>query len=255
MFGKRTRQHRSEPLEMRASSVTRATPTGGQNAEDERRSTSPSRESALVRRGLALRERARRGSLRTMSAHELGIARQLIALAPLLRGDWFHVHFAVRPALFEAAVGLADLLRPELGEDVHVPLFEGTDEDGRDYKLWLRLDNEAEYNRRHAGCAHTNCCPSVERGRNESMRRRAACEYVLDDGRGPCPWDGLYEFRAVRIWQRLARVLIKYRSSKTFEQEDGTHKPVIDPETLARLRMLIEGCVDAMTVGDKVRAE
>lgn len=69
-----------------------------------------------------------------MSAHELDIARQLIALAALLRGDWYHIHFAVRPALFEAAVGLADLLRPELGNDAHVPLFEGTDEDGRHYK-------------------------------------------------------------------------------------------------------------------------
>jgi hypothetical protein len=190
-----------------------------------------------------------------MSAHELDIARQLIALAQLLRGDWYHVHFAVRPALFEAAVGLADLLRPELGDDVHVPLFEGVDEDGRDYKLWLRLDNEAEYNRRHAGCSHMNCCESVERGRNESMRRRAACEYLVDDGYGPGPWDGLTEFRAVRIWQGLARALIKYRSANTFELDDGTHKPVIDPGTLARLRELIMEPAGATVVAEEVHAQ
>lgn len=191
-----------------------------------------------------------------MSAHELDIARQLIAVAPLLRGDWYHVHFAVRLALFEAAVGLADLLRPELGEDVHIPLFEGVDDDGRpEYRLWLRLDNEAEYNRRHAGCSHMNCCESVERGRNESMRRRAACEYLIDDERGPGAWDGLHEFRAVRIWYGLARALIRFRSGKTVEQEDGTYRPVINPDSLARLRELMDQCVETLTVVDEVRAQ
>ncbi len=85
------------------------------------------------------------------------IAEQLIALAPLLHGDWYHCHFVLRPALFEAAVGLADLLRPELGEDVHLRLFEGIDDDGRPYKASLCLDNEARYNRRHACCSHDNC--------------------------------------------------------------------------------------------------
>lgn len=186
-----------------------------------------------------------------MSAHELDIARQLIALAPLLRGDWYHVHFTVRPALFEAAVGLADLLRPELGEDVHIPLFGGIDEDVRDYKLWLRLDNEVEYNRRHAGCSHTNCCESVARGRNESMRRRAACEYLIDDGQGPGPWDGLTEFRAVRIWHGLARALIKYGSGKTYELEDGTHKAIIDSATQALLRELTEQDAEAPSVEER----
>lgn len=137
-----------------------------------------------------------------MTAHERDIAGQLIALAPLLHGDWHHCHFVVRPALFEAAVGLADLLRPSLGEVAHVPLFEGTDDDGRPYKVWLRLDNEAEYNRRHSNCKSVNCRASVERGPNESMRRSAACEYLVDDGQGPKAWDNLHESRAVRLWLR-----------------------------------------------------
>lgn len=169
-----------------------------------------------------------------MTAHERDIAEQLIALAPLLHGDWYHCHFVLRPALFEAAVGLADLLRPELGEDVHIPLFEGTDDDGRPYKASLCLDNEARYNRRHADCSHDNCCPSVDRGRNESMRRDAACEYLVEDGWGPKPWEGLREFRALRLWYGLARILLSH-PVRTVEQEDGTHKPVIDPATLARL--------------------
>jgi len=43
-----------------------------------------------------------------VSAHERDIAEQLIALAPLLHADWYHCHHALRLALFEAAVGLAE---------------------------------------------------------------------------------------------------------------------------------------------------
>lgn len=182
-----------------------------------------------------------------MSAHERDIAEQLIALAPLLHGDWCHCHFVVRPALFEAAVALADLLRPELGEDLHVPLFEGIDPDGRPYKAWLRLDNETRFNRRHADCSHNNCCPSVDRGRNESMRRDAACEYLVEDGWGPKPWEGLHEFRALRLWYGLAKVLLA-RPVRTVERDDGTRVPVIDGATLTRLRELTDRIPDAIVV-------
>lgn len=174
-----------------------------------------------------------------MTAHERDIADQLIALAPLLHGDWHHCHFVVRPALFEAAVGLADLLRPELGEDVHVALFEGTDPDNRPYKASLCLDNEARYNRRHADCSHDNCCPSVDRGKTESMRRSAACEYLVEDGWGPKPWDNLHDFRAVRLWYGLAKILLA-RPISTVETDDGTRIPVIDPATRARLHELTD---------------
>ncbi len=182
-----------------------------------------------------------------MTAHELDIARQLVALAPLLHGDRYHCHHVLRPALFEAAVGLADLLRPELGEGVHLPLFEGTDEEGRPYKASLCLDNEARYNRRHADCSHNNCCPSVDRGRNESMRRDAACEYLVEDGWGPGPWEGLHEFRALRLWYGLAKILLA-RPVRTAERDDGTRVPVVDSATLTRLRELTDRIPDMIVV-------
>lgn len=188
----------------------------------------------------------------TVTAHERDIADQLIALAPLLHGDWHHCHFVVRSALFEAAVGLADLLRPELGEDTHVPLFEGTDDDGRPYKAWLRLDNEKEYNRRHADCSHDNCCPSVDRGKTESMRRSAACEYLVEDGWGPKAWDNLHEFRAVRLWYGLARVLLE-RPVRVIETGDDTRVPVIDSATIARLHELTDRVPNEIVV-DEVHA-
>lgn len=84
------------------------------------------------------------------------------------------------------------------------------------------------------------------------MRRNAACEYLVEDGWGPKPWEGLREFRALRLWYGLAQVLLE-RPVRTVEQEDGTHKPVIDPATLARLRELTDRIPD-MIVVDEVHA-
>ncbi len=69
------------------------------------------------------------------------------------------------------------------------------------------------------------------------MRGSAACEYLVEDGWGPKPWEGLHEFRALRLWYGLAKVLLA-RPVRTVEQEDGTRKPVLDPETLSRVREL-----------------
>jgi hypothetical protein len=48
-----------------------------------------------------------------VSAHEWDIAEQLIALAPLLHGDWYHCHHALRLALSGRPWVSPNLLRPE----------------------------------------------------------------------------------------------------------------------------------------------
>lgn len=178
-----------------------------------------------------------------MTAHERDIAEQLIALAPLLQGDWYHTHFAVRPALFEAAVGLADLLRPELGEDGLVLLHRGRDHNGKlGYEIWLRMDAAREYARRHS-----HCCATIRAPNDDSGRRDVACEYLIVDGSRPTAWEGLSDFRAVRIWHGLAKALLE-RPVRTVETDDGTQIPVIDPATLARLRELADRAPDLIVV-------
>lgn len=180
-----------------------------------------------------------------MSAHEVDIARQLIALAPLLRGDWHHVHFAVRPALFEAAVGLADLLRPELGEEGGVLLHRGRDHNGKlGYEMWLRMDAAREYAHRHR-----NCCAPIRDPNDDSGTRNVTCENLIVDGGGPTAWEELHEFRALRIWRGLTKALLE-RPVRTIESDDGMRIPVLDTATLARLRELADRVLELIEVED-----
>lgn len=160
------------------------------------------------------------------------LARQLIALGPHLDGE--HVDEIVRPSIFEVALQVADLLRPDAaqekillfsGADVHAP---SPELEGQPYRMYLRLDSEQEYDR------------SVLRGRGpgdpyyETVKREIPVRYLVDDGYAPMAWDWLVVWRAARIWIGLAGQ-IERLAGRTIFYEEEAGKPAVDPNTLAIL--------------------
>lgn len=173
------------------------------------------------------------------------LARQLIALAPHLDGE--HVDQIVRPSLFEVALQIADLLRPDAADE-QVLLYSGADAHapapelaGRPYRMYLRLDSEKEYDR------------SVLRGRGpgdpyyETVKREIPVRYLVDDGYAPMAWDTLVAWRAARIWIGLADQIGRL-AGRTVSCEDEAGKPAVDPSTLAVLRCAKERVVNTVVV-------
>lgn len=155
---------------------------------------------------------------------------QLIVLAPHVNGE--HVDEIVRPALFEVALTVTDLLRPTDAEH-RVLIFSGTMRapwSDRPYEMHLRLDSEQEYERKTRRCQH-----------HVHVSRSKPYTYLITDGSGPTPWEGgLIAWRAVRMWIGLADLIEARFRDKTYTFDDGTDdetvKPAIGPEFLAKLR-------------------
>lgn len=154
---------------------------------------------------------------------------QLVSLAPHLDGD--HVDEIARPALFEVALTIADLLRPAENED-RIAIFSGTQRApcSGSYEMCLRLDAEQEYERKTRRCQH-----------HVHVSRNKPYTYLITDGSGPTAWEGgLCGWRAIRIWVGLADLIEARFRDKTYTFDDGTDdetvKPAIGPEFLAKLR-------------------
>lgn len=155
---------------------------------------------------------------------------QLIALAPHVDGD--HVDEIVRPALFEVALSVADLVRPTDAER-RVLIFSGGTQGApwtEPYEMFLRLDSEQEYERKTRHCQH-----------HVHVSRNKPYTYLITDGSGPTAWEGgLGGWRAVRIWVGLAELIEARFRDKTYTFDDGTPErtvePAIGPEFLAKLR-------------------
>lgn len=155
---------------------------------------------------------------------------QLIALAPHIDGE--HVDEIVRPALFEVALTVADLLRPVEAEH-RVLIFSGTMRapwSERPYEMHLRLDSEQEYERKTRHCQH-----------HVRVSRNKPYTYLITDGSGPTAWEGgLGAWRAVRIWIGLADLIDARFKDKTYTFDDGTEEETVEPaigaEFLGRLR-------------------
>lgn len=158
-------------------------------------------------------------------------AQQLLTLVPYVH-DTLRVDTVVRPSIYEVAQHVIELLRPLAGpDDYGIPIFEGAETFGKPepYSLVLRLDAEEEW------CRHLRSGPGDER--YERNKHEVPLRYLLDDGFGPEPYEGLVVWRAVRIWLGLARVFVAIGlAGKTFQYDDGTTKPVIDPMIVGGLR-------------------
>lgn len=153
---------------------------------------------------------------------------QLIALAPHLDGE--HVDEIVRPALFEVALTVADLLRPT--EPEAVLIFSGTERArcSEPYEMYLRLDAEQQYERKTYHCRQ-----------HVHVSRNKPYTYLITDGSGPTAWEGgLGGWRAVRIWVGLTELIEARFRDKTYTFDDGTDdetvKPAIGPAFFAKLR-------------------
>lgn len=138
----------------------------------------------------------------------------------------------MRPALFEVALTVTDLLRPTDAEH-RVLIFSGTMRaplSDRPYEMHLRLDSEQEYERKTRRCQH-----------HVHVSRSKPYTYLITDGSGPTAWEGgLDGWRAVRIWVGLAELIEARFRDKTYTFDDGTPErtvaPAIGPEFLAKLR-------------------
>lgn len=155
---------------------------------------------------------------------------QLIALAPHLDGE--HVDEIVRPALFEVALTVADLLRSTETEGILI--FSGTERTrcSEPYEMYLRLDAEQQYEYERKTY---HCRQHVRVDRNKPYT------YLITDGSGPTAWEsGLGGWRAVRIWVGLTELIDARFRDKTYIFDDGTDdqtvKLAIGPEFLAKLR-------------------
>ena len=141
---------------------------------------------------------------------------QLLALAPHLGGD--HVDEIVRPALFEVALTVADLLRQAEAKE-RILIFSATQAPSSDrYEMHTRLDAEAEYERRHARCAHRH-----------KGRRGSPYEFLITDGCRPTAWEGgLVAWRAARIWLGLADLIDARFKYKTYTFDAGTEFETVE---------------------------